>query len=76
MSSIPFSNIIFSGLDAKIDIGNRIIKHLEEFIDIDGENISHEEFQLSASKTSSDHTITVKEDMEDLDELAYLETNL
>ena len=40
MSSIPFSRIIFSGLHAEIGIGNRIIKHLEEFIDIDVEDIS------------------------------------
>ncbi len=37
MSSIPFSRIIFSGLHAQIGIGNRIIKHLEELIDIDVE---------------------------------------
>ena len=47
MSSIPFSRIIFSGLHAAIGIGNRIIQHLE----------SHEEFQLRASKTSSEDTI-------------------
>ncbi len=57
MSSIPFSGIIFSGLHAEIGIGNRIIHHLEEFIDVDVEDISHEEFQLQASKTSSEDTI-------------------
>jgi hypothetical protein len=41
MSSIPFSRIIFSGLHAAIGIGNRIIQHLEEFIDVDVEDISH-----------------------------------
>ena len=57
MSSIPFSRIIFSGLHAAIGIGNRIIQHLEKFIDVDVEDISHEEFQLRASKTSSEDTI-------------------
>jgi hypothetical protein len=57
MSSIPFSRIIFSGLHAAIGIGNRIIQHLEEFIDVDIEDISHEEFQPRASKTSSEDTI-------------------
>ena len=57
MSSIPFSRIIFSGLHAAIGIGNRIIQHLEEFIDVDVEEISHEEFQLRAYKTSSEDTI-------------------
>jgi len=57
MSTIPFCRIIFSGLHAEIGIGNRIINHLEEFIDVDVEDISHEEFQLRASKTSSEDTI-------------------
>jgi hypothetical protein len=54
---IPFSRIIFSGLHAGIGIGNRLIDHLEEFIDVDVENISHEEFQLRASKASSKNDI-------------------
>ena len=56
-SLIPFSRIIFSGLHAGIGIGNRLIDHLEEFIDVDVENISHEEFQLRASKESSENDI-------------------
>jgi hypothetical protein len=34
MLSIPLSRIIISGLHAEIGIGNRLIYHLEEFIDI------------------------------------------
>ena len=60
MSSIPFSRIIFSGLHAAIGIGNRIIHHLEEFIDIDVEDIS---FQLLASKSSSELTIKTLRDL-------------
>ena len=56
-SLIPFSRIIFSGLHAGIGIGNRLIDHLEEFIDVDVENISHEEFQLRSSKESSENDI-------------------
>jgi len=52
-SLIPFARIIFSGLHAGIGIGNRLIGHLEEFIDVDVENILHDEFQLHASKESS-----------------------
>jgi hypothetical protein len=66
MSSIPFSIIIFSGLHAKIGTGNRIIKHLEDFIDIDVEDISHEKFQQRASKTSSDHTINSLRDLKEV----------
>ena len=36
---------------------NRLIEHLEEFIDVDVENISHKEFQLRASKESSENNI-------------------
>jgi len=54
---IPFSRIIFSGLHAGIGIGNRLIYHLEEFIDVDVENILHKEFQLHASKESSENDI-------------------
>jgi hypothetical protein len=43
-SLIPFSRIIFSGLHAMIGIGNRLTNHLEEFIDVDVENILHKEF--------------------------------
>ena len=56
-SLIPFAQIIFSGFHAGIGIGNRLIEHLEEFIDVDDENISHEEFQLRASKESSENNI-------------------
>jgi hypothetical protein len=56
-SLIPFARIIFSGLHAGIGIGNRHIEHLEEFIDVDVEKISHEEFQLRASKESSENNI-------------------
>jgi hypothetical protein len=54
---IPFLRIIFSGLHAGIGIGNRLIDHLEEFIDVDVEYISHEEFQLHASKESPENDI-------------------
>jgi hypothetical protein len=66
MSSISFSRIIFSGLLAKIGIGNRIVKHLEVFIDIDVEDIPHEEFQLHASKTSFNHTIKSLRDLKEV----------
>jgi hypothetical protein len=56
-SLIPFSRIIFSGLHASIGIGNRLINHLKEFIDVDVENISHKEFQLRAPKESSENDI-------------------
>jgi hypothetical protein len=54
-SFIPFLIIIFSGLHAGIGIGNRLIDHLKEFIDVDVENILQEEFQLRASKESSEN---------------------
>jgi hypothetical protein len=66
MSSISFSRIIFSGLHAGIGIGNRIINHLEEFIDVDVEDISHEEFQLRASKRLLDHTIKTLRDLKEV----------
>ena len=56
-SLIPFPRIIFSGLHAMIGIGNKLINHLEEIIDVDVENISHEEFQLRASKESAENDI-------------------
>ncbi len=42
---------------AAIGIGNRFVNHLEDFIDIDVDDIAHEEFQLCASKSSLDLTI-------------------
>ena len=54
---IPFSRILFSGLHVGIGISNRLIDHLEEFIDVDFENISHKEFQLHASKESAKNDI-------------------
>ncbi len=66
MSSIPFSRIIFSGLHAEIGISNRIINDLEEFINVDVEDISHEEFQLQASKTSSEDTIKTLRDLKEV----------
>ncbi len=54
---IPFLRIIFSGLHAGIGIGNRLINHIKEVIDVDVENISHKEFQLRASKESSESDI-------------------
>jgi hypothetical protein len=56
-SLIPFLRIVFSGLDASIGISNWLIDHLEEFIDVDVENILHKEFQLRASKVSSENDI-------------------
>ncbi len=49
--------IIFSGLHASIGIGSRLISHLKEVIDVDVENILHKEFQLCASKESSENDI-------------------
>jgi hypothetical protein len=56
----------FSGLHAGIGIGNRITNHLEVFIDVDVEDISHKEFQLRASKWSSDHTIKTLRDLKEV----------
>ena len=42
------------------------MNHLEEFIDVDVENISHEEFQLRASKSSSDVTIKKLRDLKEV----------
>jgi hypothetical protein len=41
---IPFLRSIFSGLHAGIGIGNQLINHLKEVIDVDDENILHKEF--------------------------------
>ena len=48
--TIPISRCIFSGLHAGIGIGNNLIEYLEAFIDVDVEQVSHEEFQLRAQK--------------------------
>ena len=56
-TEIPFNNIIFSGLHAGIGIGNRIIKHLETFIDVSVEHVSPEEFQLREKKKTAEHKI-------------------
>ena len=56
-SLIPFARIIFSGLHAGIGISNQLIKHLKDFIDVNVETISYEEFQLRASKESSENNI-------------------
>ncbi len=57
LSIIPFSRCIFSGLHAGIGIGNRIIQYLETFIDIDVEQISHEEFQLRETRNTTEHEV-------------------
>jgi hypothetical protein len=54
---IPFLRSIFSGMHAGIGIGNRLVNHLKEVIDVDDENILHKEFQLCASKESSKNDI-------------------
>ena len=56
-SLIPFLQNIFSGLHAGIGIGNWLIQHLKEFIDVGVENILHREFQLRASEESSENNI-------------------
>jgi len=56
-SLIPFLRIIFSGLHAGIGIGNWLIQHLEEFIDVDVEIVLQKEFQLRASEESSENII-------------------
>jgi hypothetical protein len=56
-TEIPFYNIIFSGLHAGIGIGNRIIKHLETFIDVSVEQVSDEEFRLHQKKKTAEHNI-------------------
>ena len=57
---IPISRCIFSGLHAGIGIGNRLIEYLEAFIDVDVEQISHEEFQIRGEKIA---TAQKKEDL-------------
>lgn len=59
LTTIPFSRFIFSGLHAGIGIGNRLIQHLEAFIDIEIEEQSHEEFQLR--RTLKSEEIEIKE---------------
>jgi hypothetical protein len=44
-------------LHAGIGIGNRIIQYLETFIDIDVEQISHEEFQLHETRNTTEHEV-------------------
>jgi hypothetical protein len=56
-TEIPFDNIIFSGLHAGIGIGNRIIKHLETFIDVSVEQISDQEYRLREKKKTAEHNI-------------------
>ena len=56
-TEIPFYNIIFSGLHAGIGIGNRIIKHLETFIDISVEQVSDQEFRLRQKKKTAEPNI-------------------
>ena len=57
LSIIPFSRCIFSGLHAGIGIGNHIIQYLKTFIDIDVEQISHEEFQLRKTRNTTEHEV-------------------
>ena len=51
--TIPFECILFSGLHASIGIGGVFVHKLEEFIDVDVEHISAEEFQLRETKSSA-----------------------
>lgn len=57
LSIIPFSRCIFSGLHVGIGIDNRIIQYLEVFIDINVEEISHEEFQLRETRNTTEHEL-------------------
>ena len=49
----PFDRIFFSGLHASIGICNLFVNKLEEFIHINIEHISPEEFQLRETKSST-----------------------
>jgi hypothetical protein len=59
LTKIPFKNIIFAGLHAGIGIGNRIVAHLEAFIDIDIEHVTPEEFQVRESKANAEQLVAV-----------------
>jgi len=50
---IPFGRILFSGLHASIGISGVFIHKLEEFIDVDVEHLSAEEFQIRETKSSA-----------------------
>ena len=52
-SNIPFKRHIFSVLHAGIGIGNRIVKELETFIDLDIEHITPEEFQKRTERDTA-----------------------
>ena len=49
---IPFERILFSGLHGSIVIGGVFVHKLEEFINVDVEHISAEEFQHRETKSS------------------------
>ena len=54
---IPFNNIIFAGLHAGIGIGNMITDYLEEFIDVEVEHLSDEEFQTRQEKRDTEREV-------------------
>ena len=54
---IPFNNIIFAGLHAGIGIGNMITDYLEEFVDIEVEHLSDEEFRTRQTKRDTERDI-------------------
>ena len=57
LAKIPFSNIIFAGLHAGIGIGNMITDYLEEFIDIEVEHLSDEEFRERQTKIDTEYDL-------------------
>ena len=62
---IPFANISCSGLHAGISISNRLVQVLDEFIDVQVENLSHKEYQLQGSaRETTDWLMKYLESME------------
>jgi len=59
---IPFARILFSGLHASIGISGVFIHKLEEFIDVDVEHLSAEEFQIRETKSSASIQIDLLRD--------------
>jgi hypothetical protein len=59
---IPFACILFSGLHASIGIGGVFIRKVEEFIDVDVEHLSAEEFQIHETKSSASIQIDLLRD--------------
>jgi len=66
LAKIPFDNIIFAGLHAGIGIGNMITDHLEEFIDIEVEHLSDEEFRVRQTKRTTERDVKELRDEKDV----------